>query len=781
MVLFKRDLNPSRKLVWILIFLVLGIIVGYYTSLDYSWSLFVLLVLAFLSFTGYIFTRRTIKAFLILMVFVAGIAWIDFNEKSLIILEKWHKQTISISGQVAEIIPRDYQVVIDIASIDAESLDTPAKVVVKTAWGDGNTYRWGDKVEFTGRLEKPMPQTNPGGFSEQDYWRQKGVGYILDAAKEGRVVEKAAGIKYYTLLVRGRIYELINSNIPSEEGAILTGLLLGDKKAMDEDFYATAQKMGIAHVFAVSGLHVGVVLAFYLMVTRFLKISHNYLVLIGAILLLGSYCLLVGFTPSVVRASVMGLLGIMAVMWLKYKDFYTIIAVAALVIIFADPLGIFNIGFQLSFITALGLFYFTPLAQRLFNFLPSKWALILAVPVAAQLASIPLTLYHFNTLPLLAPLVNLLVVPIVSLLVPLLFVAIFLATMGLKLAQPFLYLAGGIAYTLSLFIEYFISIFSEGHLFLARPSLILIAVYYLSLIGLREKERFKAKTGKVSFKLRLLLISIPLVLLVVGTIPRTLPLEVVFLDVGQGDGAVLRTPYNQYVVVDGGPGSTTVSQYLRYKGVNKVSLVILSHPDSDHITGLYKVLKDFKVGTVLVPPDVEDSEELRQFKDSANRNGTRIVEGKNGVTLKLQPGIFFQVLAPEREALEGLDINNASLIINCSYKNQDFLFTGDVDQERLVDLLPLKRSIEVIKIPHHGSRGSYIDSFFQEVKPKVAVISAGRGNRYGHPHAEVVQGLEELGVQIYRTDKLGAIILSTNGEDLWVETMLPGGMMKGNL
>ena len=269
MVLFKRDLNPSRKLVWILIFLVLGIIVGYYTSLDYSWSLFVLLVLAFLSFTGYIFTRRTIKAFLILMVFVAGIAWIDFNEKSLIILEKWHKQTISISGQVAEIIPRDYQVVIDIASIDAESLDTPAKVVVKTAWGDGNTYRWGDKVEFTGRLEKPMPQTNPGGFSEQDYWRQKGVGYILDAAKEGRVVEKAAGIKYYTLLVREGIYKLINSYLPSEEGAILTGLLLGDKKAMDEDFYATAQKMGIAHVFAVSGLHVGVVLAFYLMVTRF--------------------------------------------------------------------------------------------------------------------------------------------------------------------------------------------------------------------------------------------------------------------------------------------------------------------------------------------------------------------------------------------------------------------------------------------------------------------------------------------------------------------------------
>ena len=237
---------------------------------------------------------------------------------------------------------------------------------------------------------------------------------------------------------------------------------------------------------------------------------------------------------------------------------------------------------------------------------------------------------------------------------------------------------------------------------------------------------------------------------------------------------MLRTPHNQYVVLDGGPGSNTISQYLRYKGVNNVALVILSHPDSDHINGLYNVIKEFQVETLLVPPDVAHSEELQRLKDLAKDKGTVIVEGKRGVTLKLQPGISFQVLAPEKDALEGLDVNNASLIVNCAYGKQDFLFTGDVDKEIMEELLPLNREIEVIKIPHHGSRGSYMENIYQELNPRIAVISVGRDNRYDHPHPEVLQGLEDLGIQIYRTDRQGAVIFSTNGEDLWVKTMLSG-------
>ena len=147
------------------------------------------------------------------------------------------------------------------------------------------------------------------------------------------------------------------------------------------------------------------------------------------------------------------------------------------------------------------------------------------MPVAAQMAALPITLYHFNTLSLLAPLMNLIVVPIVSILVPLLFGALLFASIWVKLAQPFIFLAGGIAYTLSGFIDYFTRVFSEGHVYLARPSLIFIGCYYLFLIGLREVDRFKEKIPKIPFKIKLSLVFILIFILLVGTIPRPLPLE----------------------------------------------------------------------------------------------------------------------------------------------------------------------------------------------------------------------------------------------------------------
>jgi competence protein ComEC len=360
---FKENWNLSRKLLWASILLILGIIAGYFTDIYYLWSIFALLILFILLVFIYIFRENTSSGLIVFVLFLVGFTWIDWNERNLYSLEDWYGYNIKVVGQVADITPRDNQVILKITNINGVTLKTGNKVVVNTLWKDENAYRWGDKLEFAGKLEKPLPQVNPGGFSEENYWRQKGIGYKLSATKEGQIIKKAQGIHKYTVLAREEIYQLINTTLANEEAGMLLGLLLGDKKAVDADFYSTAQKMGIAHVFAVSGLHVGVVLAFYLGVARLLKFSHTPII-IGAVFLLGSYSLLVSFTPSVVRASIMGLLGLLAVKWLKFKDFYTILAATAFIIIFSDPLSIFTIGFQLSFITTWGLFFFFPLAQK---------------------------------------------------------------------------------------------------------------------------------------------------------------------------------------------------------------------------------------------------------------------------------------------------------------------------------------------------------------------------------------------------------------------------------
>ncbi|MFZ5946012.1 MAG: DNA internalization-related competence protein ComEC/Rec2 [Bacillota bacterium] len=756
--------NLSRALAIAVVFFIFGIVIGYFTEFTYYMPL---AIASFLLITFLLAPKPAQRSLLLFSILMLGIFWIDFHEADTYLLEEWSGEKVKIEGEIAGFsISKDVQEV-TVSKINGKALSSQSKIAVFLGRDDTQKYYWGKKVSFTGVLEKTLSAVNPGGFSERDFWRQKAIGYKLKVHGSGKIEERGHLIGYYITKLRGEIHNLININLPQQEAGIILGLLLGDKGSIDQEFYESAQKMGIAHIFAVSGLHVGMVLTFYLVLTKYLKLPDT-IIFTGAICLLIAYSLVTGLTPSVLRASIMALLGMAAIKLLRFKDFYTVLAFAAFIILLYNPLAVFNVGFQLSFAAAWGLVYIIPLAKKVAFFLPDKHRILLAVPLAAQLATLPLTVYYFNTLSFLAPFYNLLAVPIVSLLIPILFGALFLSIISVYLAQPLILLGGGLVYVLIIIIDNLRESVGAGYFNIATPSLVMICGYYILLIGIKEYGRIKKFFGKYGFLFSIILIIFFLYL----ALPNTVSFEAAILDVGQGDGAVIQTPANQFIVIDGGPGTNAITGYLRHKGVNKIALAVLSHPDSDHINGLLPVITQFKVNTLLVPPEIGNSELFNELKKIAVKKKVKIIEGKPDMLIKIPGNVLLRVLSPDLDKKLNWDTNNASLVVNLTYNNQDFLFTGDIDGNILYKLLPSINDIEVIKIPHHGSKGSFSESFYDNLRPDFAVVSAGRGNRYGHPHPEVIQGLQEAGIKIFRTDQNGAVIIKAVGNRLEFKTML---------
>ncbi len=252
-------------------------------------------------------------------------------------------------------------------------------------------------------------------------------------------------------------------------------------------------------------------------------------------------------------------------------------------------------------------------------------------------------------------------------------------------------------------------------------------------------------------------------------VPSDKNLKVVFCDVGQGDGALIKFPDGKIALVDAGPNR----KILECLGKNipfyrkKIDIVFLSHPDADHVGGLSYVLASYQVGRVVESGIGRDTQAYKSFVDIVK--GQKITDTKaiGGAAFDIASGAKIQILLP-RSTVAGPNLNNMSEILLLGFGKENFLFTGDMEKEeagQVASLYPDVRA-DVIKIPHHGSKYSLDEKFYRQLQPKYAVISVGAKNRYGHPHAEVLNFLGKSGIRIFRTDKSGDISFETDGQML---------------
>ena len=654
---------------------------------------------------------------------------------------------------------------------------------------------YGDLITVEGYLRRPSPARNPGAFDYRTYLLRRGIFGLMSIRREGQIValERGRGALLFERVVlplRRSVRASVGRNLLGASRALLIGVLLGDRAGLPEEVRDAFETAGVIHVLAVSGLHVGLVAGLLLGILGFFSRSRGVTVGIAIFVLL-LYALLTGLRPSVLRASAMFGLLLIARALERDTDVVNILGVAALLILCFSPQSLFDVGFQLSFAATLAIVTLHRPILRLFphplrdqNTWWGKWiALPIGVSLAAQIGTAPIIALYFNKLALASVFANLAVVPMIGAVVSL---GLLAATFGPWLPWIATLLNATNWLLLQALIRTVRAISGIPHasIPMPAPSLLFLLPYFGVLILIVIGGR-SVRARKAALFLVLIVANIYVWRGILGDRDR---LEIVFLDVGQGDAIFVEFPNGRTMLVDGGPrmqsfdtGAWVLAPFLRHRGVKRLDAIVLSHPDNDHLGGLIHVAQEFEVGHLLEPGQRRDSRLLNWLLDLVPTRGIvphRVAAGDSLIGLG---GVRAVILHPTpafvaEDGRTPYGSNNGSVVLRLEYCGVSVLLTGDVEWETDDALLRWNDRLRctVLKAAHHGAGTSSTQPFLDGTIPEVVVISAGEHNRFGHPTPEVLERCAGTGAIVYRTDRQGAVLLTISDRGYRIRTMLSG-------
>lgn len=559
----------------------------------------------------------------------------------------------------------------------------------------------------------------------------------------------------------------------------MKAILTGEKDDIPDDSYELFTKAGVVHVLCISGLHMSI-LAMYVSVFIEKRLGRSRRASAAVtILTILSFLLFITPSPSSVRAAAMICTVMLGRICFRLSDWMNNIDMAALLILGIQPLYLFHVGFQLSFITVIGICLGIGRMEKKkkkdagrLDWLKES----LLVSLYASLFSFPIVAYHFYSVSTVGILANLIIVPLSGLLLGF---GMLSAILGLFYLPAGVFAAGSVYGILQIFEGICAALVKLpfAYTLIGRPSPLVIFLYYALLFWFME---FGGRKG--SWKAGIVLCGALFCAVFENPLFRR-ENTVAFLSVGQGDAAVISTYDGKTYLVDGGGvygkelgenvGKKVVLPYLESLGVSELEGAFLSHPDSDHMTGLLEVLKEISTkGLYLSDYPFSETEDTLLLKEIVEKNQIPLY------TVKAGDGSAegeFQCLYP----LEGVtfrdgDDNHGSMVLKYGYGGTELLFTGDIsaEDERLLLEQETDISADILKVAHHGSKYSSDGDFLEAVSSRAAVISCGTGNRYGHPHAEALERLQAAEAEIYRTDTEGAILVKLKQDGTFaIETM----------
>ena len=620
---------------------------------------------------------------------------------------------------------------------------------------------------FDGERKEPQIARNFHGFNYRDYLYKQNIHFILEATYISECRKTSLSLVQWILLLRQQAILGVTEMFPEQSGAFMNALLFGDRQQMTFEVEEQYQQFGLVHLLAISGSHIVLLMVIMYFILLRSGVTRE-IATVCLIFFIPIYMILAGASPSVIRASITGVLMLIAFMCSIRLSSLDALSITAICMLIFDPYLVFNIGFQFSFVGSFALLLSAPLLLESGNGVIRN---SIYISLISQLVSTPILLYHFGYYSPYSIFLNILYVPFLSLfLLPCSIIILiclpiipFLAksfanvlSIGLNLSNDFLSYCESLPFT---------------RLNFGQTPILLVALYCVSIISVLMVWERRISKG--------MMFIFAGIFLFISTGHYVYPYfresgSVTFLDVGQGDAILIRLPYDQeiYLIDTGGTirlnkeewqrkkhefsvGNDILIPYLQKEGIKKIDKLIVTHGDADHIGAAQELLSNITVKEVVFGRKEQEAILEKAVKKQALEKEVKISEVEEGESWRVNEAEFF-VLAPTgKERSE----NNASIVLWAKLGGITWLFTGDLEEEGekgLVATYPDLRA-DVLKVAHHGSNTSSITPFLSAVQPNIAIISVGERNRYGHPHKEVIERFEKMGIEIWRTDKQGAI------------------------
>lgn len=644
---------------------------------------------------------------------------------------------------------------------------------------------YGDIIKCKGNFQKGKEARNYGGFDYNIYLKTQKIYGIFNSQKV-ELISKDIDIFSIANNISNKVEEKIDLLLNEKEASLCKGLILGKTEEIEESIKENFRVVNISHILAVSGLHVTYIVMLITIISQ--RIIGKKYSTVFVIVVLIFYMFLVGFTPSIVRACIMGILVNLAFLVQRKNNFWNSLALSLLLILINNPYSILNIGLQLSYLATIGIVSFSrKIRKKIDNFKFLKNNLVirknnkiqtlvnkvndnLSVMFSAQISILPIMIYNFNIFGVYFIISNLLVSVIIG-------TTIFLSILLVTSSFIFFPISKIFSHILTIVLQLLIIISNISKLpfskiYIPTPSIISIILYYVMIYVLdflddvynKESDSyyrirnliaiFKYRIRKNRLRVKKLIIVTFVLITIINVLPKNL--KVHFIDVGQGDSTFIVTPHNKTILIDGGGslnknfdvGEKTLVPYILDRGYTKIDYIFVSHFDFDHIGGILTILQELKVGKVIIGKQFENSENYEKMIKIARKKKVEIiqVDKENDIVID---EVKFNIIWPDKEnIIKENSLNNNSLVMKMIYKNFSMLFTGDIEEiaeRNILDIYKDNSDIlksDVLKTAHHGSKTSSINEILKLVKPKMALIGVGKTNTFGHPNTEVLERLE---------------------------------------
>ena len=661
----------------------------------------------------------------------------------------------------------------------------------------------GNIIKVRGKLRQFEEAANKGNFDSRKYYLSLGFYGKIEAGTIEIINSNYSGIRQGLYELRMEIIERLEKlcsdnkgifSIINNKNGIIGAIILGDKTDLDSDIKELYSVSGIAHILAISGLHISFIgMAIYRLLRRRFRFLFSAAVSIPVVL---SFGIMSGFGISTIRAIIMFILKIMGEVLGRKYDAITAVSLAGLVLLVQNPFVVCNSGFQMSFGAIIAIVLILPIVEEILN-TDNKIIKVLSANFTISLVMNPILAWNYYELPTFSFLLNIVVVPLMSVVIVSSIVGIFCSCIMFGFGKIVIFPGCGIL-ELYTFLCNIINKSSVASIVVGQPKVTIIIVYYAILLvvlfGLKnirtkytraEKERniIKKETGLVlekkakkerrikgqNVKLRLAcIVGFLLLNCLIYYIPNP-GFYITFINVGQGDGILIHGDNGTKVMVDGGSTSekqvakNCIVPYLKAEGIGTIDYSIITHTDKDHISGILEILENNNSNRIriknLVMPDINMKDDTyNELIEKAKLKKINVLYIKKGDTLSLGK-TKIKCIYPETTTTAS-DKNDYCTVLSVKNKTSKILLTGDISkeiEEKIKD--DIEENYTVLKVAHHGSNYSSSEKFLKKVNPKYSIISVGKNNSYGHPGNETMERLRKQGGVIYRTDEKGGITI----------------------